>query len=82
MPGEILTRPKSGFTVPVNRWFRGRLADTYREVVLGSAATRGWLNTDVARDLLESHQSSGRSGLALWSVLVFAWWLEINEKGN
>ncbi len=78
VPGEILTRPKSGFTVPVNRWFQGRLADTYREMVLGGTAVRSWLNVDVARDLLESHQKAGRSGLALWSILVFAWWMEIN----
>jgi asparagine synthase (glutamine-hydrolysing) len=78
VPGEILTRPKSGFTVPVNRWFQGRLAETYRDRVLGGTAAREWLSMEVASNLLEEHGNRGRSGLALWSILVFAWWLEIN----
>ncbi len=78
IPEEILNRPKSGFTVPVNKWFQGQLGQQFREIVLGGTAAKSWLNPDAAEKLLSSHQRTGRSGLELWSILVFAWWMELN----
>ena len=79
IPKEILERPKSGFTVPVNRWFQGRLAEPFRDIVLGGSAVGSWLRRDAVESLLSRHQRDGRSGLKLWSVLVFAWWLDLQR---
>ncbi|NNE35233.1 MAG: asparagine synthase, partial [Rhodothermales bacterium] len=78
IPDSILTRPKSGFTVPVNEWFQASLGHRFREIVLCGSSADSWLQTDVAEKLLLSHQRTGRSGLELWSILVFSWWVELN----
>src|SRR5207245_1828419 len=37
-PPAILNRPKMGFGIPLDSWFRGRLRDYWIEQVLGSTA--------------------------------------------
>ena len=38
VPDEVLTRPKMGFSVPLDRWFRGDLREPFERRVLGAGS--------------------------------------------
>ena len=71
LPKEILSRPKRGFGVPLDRWFREDLAQ-YTQSMLGSGArVRGHLNGAALDDLLAEHEKgAARHGHALWTLLT------------
>lgn len=71
LPADILTRPKRGFGVPLDRWFREDL-ESYNRSMLGSGArVRDHLNGDAIDQLLAEHQTgTGRHGHALWTLLT------------
>ncbi|NWG40063.1 MAG: amidotransferase 1, exosortase A system-associated [Hydrogenophilaceae bacterium] len=73
LPHEVLYRKKMGFAVPLAAWFRGPLAQTIRDAVLGERlAATGMFNTAYLRELVEQHQS-GRCdySTALWTLMMF-----------
>jgi asparagine synthase (glutamine-hydrolysing) len=71
LPKEILSRPKRGFGVPLDRWFREDLG-TYTQSMLGNGArVRGHLNGEALDRLLAEHRSgSAAHGHALWTLLT------------
>ena len=71
LPPEILDRPKRGFGVPLDRWFRDDLA-TYTESMLGpSARIRRHLRGGVLDELIAEHRAGrGAHGHALWTLLT------------
>ena len=64
---------KMGFAVPLEAWFRGPLAVTIRNVVLGERlASTGLFNQGYLRQVVEAHQSGRRDySVILWTVLMF-----------
>jgi len=72
LPGEILHRPKRGFGLPIDRWFRTDLK-SYVEGTLGSpsARVRAHLKPE-ALDALIAEHASGREnhGHTLWTLLT------------
>ncbi len=45
LPDAIIDRPKRGFAVPLQWWFRGRLGPYVREILLGDPGRRrGFFN--------------------------------------
>lgn len=78
LPHEIMYRPKQGFGVPLNDWFRGELKGLLYESLLGSRArARGIFNMKYVERLLAEH-TSGRYHHAhrLWLLLVFEIWAQ------
>jgi asparagine synthase (glutamine-hydrolysing) len=77
LPGEILTRPKMGFPVPVGAWFRGRYRNVIDEYVLGErAAARGLFDAAFVRDLVARHQTGGENhSERLWALVNFEMWM-------
>jgi asparagine synthase (glutamine-hydrolysing) len=73
LPHDVLYRKKMGFAVPLDAWFRGPLAATIRNAVLGERlASTGLFNVDYLRELVEQHQSGRRDySVALWTLLMF-----------
>lgn len=72
LPPEIIERPKRGFAVPVDRWFREDLA-TYVHGMLGTAdaKVRDYLRGDAVDRLLAEHRSgAAQHGASLWSLLM------------
>src|SRR5262249_21790197 len=58
LPRPILTRPKSGFGVPIDEWFRGALGDMARDVLLGQQAKqRGIFDEKNLQKLIDNHQT-------------------------
>jgi asparagine synthase (glutamine-hydrolysing) len=83
LPAEVLTRPKHGFTVPVDRWFRSELKEIARERFADSGSlasevlSRGW-----CLGLLEEHAAGrARQGELLWALLMLEFWREQDTSG-
>ncbi len=76
IPGPVRRRPKMGFGVPLDHWFRGPLADYAREVLLdGRAFERGLFRPEVTRRLLEEHVAGKFDhSYRLWALLVLELW--------
>ena len=78
IPPEVDRRPKTGFGVPLDAWFRGELRDYARDTLLGpSARWRPYLRADGVQRLVDAHQS-GRAnhGHRLWVLICFERWLQ------
>jgi len=73
LPREILYRPKMGFSVPLDSWFRGPLRQRVKDAVLGPVLLdSGYFNPTFLRQMVEAHQSGARDhGVTLWSLLMF-----------
>lgn len=72
LPKAILQRPKVGFRLPVERWFRGDMRD-YVVAMLDDpdAKSRAFLKPAGVRGLLEQHLSARRNHeKAIWALLA------------
>src|ERR1700733_2504260 len=75
LPDRIINRPKRGFAVPLDYWFRGKLGPYVRELVLGeSSRRRGFFNTRYIERLLERHEKGRNLELQLWTLISFELW--------
>jgi asparagine synthase (glutamine-hydrolysing) len=73
LPHDILYRPKMGFAVPLERWFRGPLRERVRDAILGSTlADTGFFDHRMLEHMVDAHQSGRRDYSApLWTTLMF-----------
>ncbi|MCI1193129.1 amidotransferase 1, exosortase A system-associated [Calidifontimicrobium sp. SYSU G02091] len=73
LPHDVLYRPKMGFAVPLERWFRGPLKQRVKDAVLGERlAATGWFDRKYLEHLVHAHHSGVRDYSApLWSLLMF-----------
>jgi asparagine synthase (glutamine-hydrolysing) len=80
LPDDILRRPKRGFGVPLDRWFRQDLG-SYTASMLGQGASvRTHLNGDELDRLLAEHRAGARNhGLALWALLTLELFLRSHD---
>jgi asparagine synthase (glutamine-hydrolysing) len=78
LPQEILRRPKRGFGLPLDRWFRTDLK-TYVDGTLGSprARVRAHVDPEALDALLAEHMSEQADhGHALWTLLTLEAFLQ------
>jgi asparagine synthase (glutamine-hydrolysing) len=76
LPEQILTRPKVGFRVPVNEWFRGRMREFLFEHLQGAASiTRDYYEPRALTRVLREHdQGRHNHEKLLWSLLNLEIW--------
>jgi asparagine synthase (glutamine-hydrolysing) len=72
LPREILQRPKRGFGVPIDRWFRQDLASYVREMLCTSRSrAREYLSAPVIDEIVREHQAGADNhGDPIWSLLT------------
>jgi len=71
LPKEILGRPKVGFRVPINEWFRGPMRGFVRDHVMGPASlTRQLFNGGEVERVLSEHESGRHNHEKLIWTLV------------
>jgi len=77
IPDEIIDRPKMGFGVPLDAWFRGELRDYMRDLLLArDARYRDMLSGAFVEGLVARHLTGGANfGQQLWSIICFEVWL-------
>ena len=76
LPPALLTRPKMGFGVPLDRWFRGPLRELTWDTLTGKRfLERGMVEPGFVRYLLEEH-ASGRRGNQhqIYGLLMLELW--------
>lgn len=76
LPDAIVDRPKVGFAVPLDAWFRADLRMLARDVLLDSRATaRGLFRADRVARLIGQHTSGkAEHGARLWTLTVLELW--------
>ena len=75
LPKEILTRPKQGFGLPVDRWMREDLAPLSRDVLLDQTAReRGIFDPSAIQTLLRQHQRGEPRGDQIWALMILELW--------
>jgi asparagine synthase (glutamine-hydrolysing) len=72
---NIINRPKHGFAVPLGAWFRGKLDDFARDILLSSRSRqRGVFNSHYVEGLLAKHSTGRELDLHLWTLISFELW--------
>lgn len=82
LPGAILHRPKVGFRLPVERWFRGDMKD-FVVATLDDEGTksRAFLKAAGVRRLLAEHLSARRNHeKAIWALLALELFLRQQQE--
>ena len=76
LPGLIRNRPKVGFRVPVNDWFRGPMRDFLLDHLSGPACrTRDYYHPQALAGILREHLTGRRNHeKLLWSLLTLELW--------
>ncbi len=84
LPREIWTRPKMGFGVPLDHWFRNELREMTHDVLLAeSAHSRRYFRGEVVARLVQEHESAAFDhSYRLWALLIFELWLKQWSASN
>jgi asparagine synthase (glutamine-hydrolysing) len=73
LPARVASRRKTGFGVPLRRWFRVDLRELARETL---TADRGWFRAQEIRRLLDEHEAGQADhGHRLWCLLMLELWV-------
>jgi len=69
LPADLLARPKQGFNVPLDAWFRGDAGDLLTDVLSPERIRRrGWFRPEAVAELVSAH----RAGHAKFSNRLYA----------
>lgn len=76
LPDSILRRPKMGFGVPLDHWFRHELRELVADTLLSARSLqRGYFRAEVVRRLIDEHVAAQWDHSSrLWSLLVLELW--------
>jgi asparagine synthase (glutamine-hydrolysing) len=76
LPERILTRPKVGFRVPVNEWFRGEMREYLADhLQSGASITRPYYDSRALDQMLAEHLNGRQNHeKLLWSLLNLEIW--------
>jgi asparagine synthase (glutamine-hydrolysing) len=79
LPGDIVYRPKHGFSVPIDEWFRGAWGARAQAVIFSDQARdRGFFDYAYLERLWADHRAGrARHGFRLWSLLWLETWLQM-----
>ena len=79
LPEKILDRPKQGFTMPLEHWFRKDIKDYAKQKIMnGKLPDLGWIKEDFLETILNQHFNDKRDFTYLmWNSLVLSEWLDL-----
>ena len=78
LPDEIWNRPKMGFGVPLDHWFRNELRELTHDLLLsGSASCHQYVSRQGLEQMLNEHAANRRDhSQRLWAVLMLETWMQ------
>ena len=80
LPGEILSRPKEGFNIPIGLWMNRELRDIVWDTILSKNVMDGVFDMDYIKSLLKEHEMNKRDNShQLWGLFVFSRWYQNNK---
>jgi asparagine synthase (glutamine-hydrolysing) len=76
LPDDVLDRPKQGFGVPIDEWFRADLRDHVEEVLFDPVTlARGYFRPQYVRELVDRHVACREdTSPRLWALLMLELW--------
>ncbi len=76
LPAGIVDRPKSGFPVPLDRWFRGQLREmAWDRLLAPTSFVTSVLDRSAVRSVLERHDTGrGDEAIRIWTLLGLEVW--------
>lgn len=75
LPKGHLEKPKTGFSIPRDRWLRGELRELVNDTLLSSQlALDGWLAQAPLTGLVRSHMAGRSVANALWVLMMAELW--------
>ena len=76
LPQELIDRPKMGFGVPIDHWFRHELKEFAYDLLLSSRSIqRGYFHRQEVQKLLHEHTNNIRAWhYQLWNLLMLELW--------
>jgi asparagine synthase (glutamine-hydrolysing) len=75
LPHEVIYRPKMGFGVPTDHWFRNELKEMTYDILLSQRALeRGYFNRDHIQNMLDRHQNGENWQYHIWNLLMLEMW--------
>jgi asparagine synthase (glutamine-hydrolysing) len=79
IPPDIDRRPKTGFGVPLDAWFRADLREYVRDTLLApSARWRTYLRPEAVQRIVDAHlRGAANYGHRLWLLVCFERWLQL-----
>ena len=80
LPEESLRKPKWGFSVNVQAWFKGEVGELVRQILPESAVIRQYFRPDRVEKLIANTSGSAkdrRQQVLLWQLLGFHFWHRI-----
>jgi asparagine synthase (glutamine-hydrolysing) len=77
VPKENLYRPKMGFTIPLDKWFSGKLNGYAKHVLLSkdSHVTK-MFDEEYVKEMIECNNKKEDFGPRLWSLMCLELWLK------
>jgi asparagine synthase (glutamine-hydrolysing) len=84
VPDNIIDRPKIGFRVPLDDWFRGSMMDTAKRALLADDSfVANALNRPALGALVDRHLSGqANEGLRIWTLLSLEVWYRVFFGGD
>ena len=79
LPPAVLTKPKQGFGVPKDLWFKNELRSFAADILLDRRSlARGWIRRDTLVRML-AHHAGGRRDYStwIWCLLVLETWCRL-----
>jgi asparagine synthase (glutamine-hydrolysing) len=79
LPAEVLYRPKQGFSLPVDQWFRRDLKELAYDTLLSRiSAERGVFRQEYVKRLLDEHSALACDHhTRLWALLMLELWFQM-----
>jgi asparagine synthase (glutamine-hydrolysing) len=75
LPQEVIYRPKMGFGVPTDHWFRNELKDMTYDILLSQRALeRGYFQKTYVQSMLDRHQNGENWQYLIWNLLMLEMW--------
>jgi asparagine synthase (glutamine-hydrolysing) len=83
VPSEVLEKPKQGFAVPLNRWFRKDLRYRSDRLLQTDSPIYEFVDAGAVRRVATEHRMRRRDhSHMLWRLLVFDLWLRCLARGD
>ncbi len=75
LPDEIIDRPKQGFAVPLEGWFRGQLDSFVNDLLLSDTSrARNVINPAYVKQILRLHSAGRPLNFEIWTMISFELW--------
>ena len=78
VPNEVMFRPKMGFGIPIDVWFRGKLKDfAYDTLLSEKAINRGLFKKEAIKDILDEHVNTQiNHAYRIWALITLELWFQ------